>query len=46
MSYSDQQRAVVEALGLSPDDLRGLAGALESDERIVITIAMPNPSTE
>jgi site-specific recombinase XerD len=35
MSYSDQQRAVVEALGLSPDDLRGLAGALESDERIV-----------
>ncbi len=35
MSYSDQQRAVVEALGLSPDDLRGLAGALESEERIV-----------
>ena len=35
MSYSDQQRAVVEALGLSPDDLRGLAGALESDHVIV-----------
>jgi len=35
MSYSDQQRAVVEALGLSADDLRGLAGALESGQRIV-----------
>ena|ERR1039458_2368776 len=35
MSYSDQQRAVVEALGLSPEDLRGLAGALESCQRIV-----------
>jgi len=35
MSYSDQQRAVVEALGLSPEELRGLAGALESGQRIV-----------
>ncbi|HVA09866.1 MAG TPA: site-specific integrase [Acidimicrobiales bacterium] len=35
MSYSDQQRAVVEALGLSPDDLRGLAGVLESDHVVV-----------
>jgi hypothetical protein len=35
MSYSDQQRAVVEALGLSPDDLRGLAGALETNHVIV-----------
>ena len=35
MSYSDEQRAVVEALGLSPDDLRGLAGALESNHVIV-----------
>jgi hypothetical protein len=35
MTYSDLQRAVVEALGLSPDDLRGLAGALESGQRIV-----------
>jgi site-specific recombinase XerD len=35
MTYTDQQRAVIEALGLSPDDLRGLAGALESGQRIV-----------
>ena len=35
MSYSDQQRAVVEALGLSPEELRGLAAALESGQRVV-----------
>ena len=35
MSYSDQQRAVVEALGLSSDDLRGLAGARESGQVII-----------
>jgi site-specific recombinase XerD len=31
VTYSDQQRAVVEALGLSADDLRVLAAALERD---------------
>jgi integrase len=35
MSYSDQQRAVVDALGPSPDDLRGLAGTLKSEKVIV-----------
>ena len=35
MTFTDQQRAVIEALDISPDDLRGLAGALESGQRIV-----------
>ncbi len=35
MSFTDQHRAVIEALGMSPDDLRGLAGALEHAQRRV-----------
>ena len=35
MSYTDQQRAVIEALGVSPNDLRVLAAALETGQRIV-----------
>ncbi len=35
MTFIDQQRAIIEALDMSPDDLRGLAGALESGQRIV-----------
>lgn len=35
MTYTDQQRAVIEALAMSPDDLRGLAGALENARTIV-----------
>jgi site-specific recombinase XerD len=35
MSYTDQQRAVIEALACSPDDLRSLASVLESAQRIV-----------
>lgn len=35
MTYSDQERAVVEALGLDPDDLRAMATALERGQREV-----------
>ena len=35
MTFTDQQRAVIEALDMSPEDLRGLAGALQRDHRIV-----------
>lgn len=35
MTYNDQQRAVVEALGLAPDDLRTLATAIEHGHRPV-----------
>ena len=35
MTYTDQQRAVIEALAMSPDDLRGLAGALENARTFV-----------
>ena len=35
MTFTDQERAVIEALDMSPDDLRGLASALESGQRIV-----------
>lgn len=35
MSYTDQQRAVIEALGLSPEDLRGLASTIENGQRSV-----------
>jgi hypothetical protein len=35
VTFIDQQRAIIEALDMSPDDLRGLAGALESGQRIV-----------
>ena len=35
MTFTDQQRAIIEALDMSPDDLRGLAGAPESGQRIV-----------
>ena len=32
MTYTHQQRAVIEALGLSPDDLHGLAADLARGE--------------
>ena len=35
MTFTDQQRAVIEALDMSPEDLRGLAGALQRGHRIV-----------
>jgi site-specific recombinase XerD len=35
VTFTDQQRGVIEALEMSPDDLRGLAGALESGQRFV-----------
>jgi hypothetical protein len=36
MGPADRHRAVVEALGLSPDDLRQLAMALEDDVEVVL----------
>jgi len=35
MSYTDQQRAVIEALDFSPDDLRCLDSVLEAGQRMV-----------
>src|SRR5664280_1370068 len=35
VTFTDQQRAVIEALDMSPGDLRGLAGALQRGHRVV-----------
>lgn len=35
MTVNEQHRAVVQALGLSADDLRVLAGAMEADQQVV-----------